>query len=243
MPVELRGRVSIDAFDLFDDSDAFTPAIYHLGDRVEAVVTASVSRSFVDLNRSPDDLPPVKNDGLVKRVTCQRKPVYIEGKEPGPALMEQLISRYYVPYHREIRESIHGRKLIMGLDCHSMAAVAPAVAPDTGRKRPLICLGNVYGRSCSYKTVQRLAAAFRTAFSLEKFDITVNRPFNGGYITRTYGGNPIPWVQVELNRSLYLAPPWFDRSGLRIDNDRLSALKMMFAKTLELFFRDFPTHG
>ena len=66
--------------------------------------------------------------------------------------------------------------------------------------------------------------------------MTINKPFSGGYITRAYGMRPVPWVQVELNRSLYLAPPWFDRAGLRMDKTRLRELNRMFEHALELYF-------
>ena len=25
-----------------------------------------------------------------------------------------------------------------------------------------------------------------------------------------FGGDPLPWLQLEMSRALYLAPPWFD---------------------------------
>ena len=54
----------------------------------------------------------------------------------------------------------------------------------------------------------RLAACFREGFGLEKKDVVLNKPFAGGYITRAYGKGALPWVQVEMNRSLYLSKPW-----------------------------------
>lgn len=238
-PVELQERVCIDPFDLFDDSDAFTREIYRLGHRVEAEVTASIARAYVDLNRSVGDMPPEDPDGLIKSKTCYGKSIYIKGKEPDAPLVEHLISRYHEPYHQKIRELTHNRKSTLALDCHSMAAVAPVIAPDSGKTRPLLCLGNVQGQSASQKMTERLADCFRTAFSLGEADVTVNRPFSGGYITQIYGNNPVPWVQVELNRSLYLSEPWFERSSLRMDKDRLKELNAMFEQALELFFNNF----
>jgi formiminoglutamase len=186
-------------------------------------------------------MPPKNPDGLIKSMTCYGKPVYLKGKEPGPVLTRELVSRYYHPYHRKIREIISNPDIQLALDCHSMAAAAPLIAPDTGERRPLICLGNVHGLSCTPEIIGRLARCFCTAFSLSETDVAVNRPFSGGYITRTYGCNSdsescIPWVQVELNRSLYLQSPWFDRPSLRIDDSRLEELNLMFEETLELFF-------
>ncbi|NIR50437.1 N-formylglutamate amidohydrolase, partial [candidate division KSB1 bacterium] len=63
-----------------------------------------------------------------------------------------------------------------------------------------------------------------------------NQPFAGGYISRHYGQSNVPWAQVELNRALYLSPPWFDRDSLTMDENRLQELKQTFEKTLILFF-------
>jgi len=238
IPEELAERVCIDPVDLFEDGDAFTREIYHLQNRVTSIITAGIARAFVDLNRSTDDLPPRNPDGLIKSMTCFQKPIYIKGKEPGDSLTRKLIERYYLPYHAGIREILSRETILLALDCHSMAAEAPAIAPDAGKKekRPLVCLGNVHGKSCSNETVEKLCDCVCRAFSLKPSEVTVNRPFSGGYITRTYGGNPVPWVQVELNRSLYLAPPWFDPVNLQIHRNRLRQLNRQFENMLRFFF-------
>ena len=71
---------------------------------------------------------------------------------------------------------------------------------------------------------------------MEKDDVTINDPFAGGYITRTYGNNPVPWVQVEMNRSLYLSSPWFDPVALTVASHRLTKLNNKFKMALELYF-------
>jgi N-formylglutamate deformylase len=238
IPEELKERICIDPFDLFEDGDAFTREIYHLQNRVTDVVTTDIARAFVDLNRSTDDMPPQNPDGLIKSMTCFQKPIYIQGKEPDNSLTNTLIERYYLPYHSRIREIIKQETILLALDCHSMAAEAPAIAPDAGKKqkRPLLCLGNVHEKSCPGKTVEKLSECFCRAFSLKRSEVSINRPFSGGYITRAYGRNPVPWVQVELNRSLYLASPWFDSSNLQIDKNRLQQLNHQFENALRLFF-------
>jgi formiminoglutamase len=238
IPGELTERVCIDPVDLFEDGDAFTREIYHLQHRVAALVTTHIARAFVDLNRSTDDMPPQDPDGLIKRMTCFQKPIYIQGKEPDDSLTRKLIERYYLPYHSRIREILRQETILLALDCHSMAAKAPAIAPDAGKKekRPLVCLGNVHGHSCTNETVEKLRECICRAFSLKRSQVSINQPFSGGYITRTYGGNPVPWVQVELNRSLYLAPPWFDSANLQIDRNRLRQLNRQFENALRFFF-------
>ena len=62
-----------------------------------------------------------------------------------------------------------------------------------------------------------LRAALAAAFSCAAEAIHLNDPFRGGHITRAHGGGSLPWIQVEMNRSLYLAEPWFDRRTRTLD--------------------------
>jgi formiminoglutamase len=75
----------------------------------------------------------------------------------------------------------------------------------------------------------------RKVFDLESAEVTLNDPFAGGYITRTYGNQPIPWVQIEMNRKLYLRPPWFDKDTLKVDPQRLAFLRDCMRQALMLF--------
>jgi formiminoglutamase len=84
---------------------------------------------------------------------------------------------------------------------------------DAGKERPLICLGNNGDNrgeqrpgnlsTCPAPWIQALAAAFGEEFG-ESGEITINRPFSGGFITNAHFWHKgIPWVQIEVNRSLY----------------------------------------
>jgi formiminoglutamase len=257
IPPELINRVCIPAKDIFDDSDPFTREIYDLETWVLEFIDTNIARAFVDLNRAVDDLPPKNPDGIIKSMTCYKKPIYIKGKEPDESLRQTLIKRYYLPYHKKIQEITNqNKRLKLALDCHSMAAEPPPIAPDKINEkflqggpggtvfskrvppgRPLICLGNAHGKACDRDIVKKLAGCFCEAFELEEQDVTINQPFAGGYITRTHGNNPLPWVQVEMNRSLYLASPWFDPITLQVDNHRLMELNDRFKRTLQLYFK------
>ena len=74
------------------------------------------------------------------------------------------------------------------------------------------------------------------SYKIDIKDISFNDPFHGGHITRTYGKNPIPWIQIEMNRSMYLDEKWFDAERLIINESRLNELNRMFEDTLDLFF-------
>jgi formiminoglutamase len=83
--------------------------------------------------------------------------------------------------------------------------------------------------------IQTLATCFRQTFDVRPDQISLNEPFSGGFITRTYGRHPIPWIQIEINRALYLQPPWYDPTTLTIEPDRLAHLRTLITQTLTRF--------
>jgi len=236
-PKELENRVCITDKDQFDDSDPFVNEIYNLGDKVQGVISTDIARAFVDLNRSMQDLPPQNPDGLIKSLTCYKKPIYHEGKEPDETLREKLIQSYYLLYHRQIQKSLQELDLQLCLDCHSMASTAPNISPDgDNKKRPLFCLSNQDGKTSSKEIIELLADCISDSFSIDRNEISLNDPFHGGYITKTYGNNPIPWIQVEMNRDLYLSKPWFDESTLTLHKSHCQKLNKQFEASLNKLF-------
>lgn len=232
VPEELGDRVCITPEDLFDDGDAFTADIYDVGAGVARVVKAEIARAFVDLNRAPDERPPDHPDGVVKSLTCLNRPIYLPGREPDRTLAERLLARYYAPYHAELREAETDPDLRLALDCHSMLPLAPPISADPGRSRPLFCLGNREGETAPGELLLELAQALGRAFEVAPAEIGLNEPFRGGYITHTCGGGRLPWIQVEMNRCLYLDHPWFDRATLRVDPGRITELRERFRDAL-----------
>lgn len=236
-PSELDGTLCVTEKDLFDDIDPFVQKIYDLKDSVEYVIMADIARTFVDLNRSLQDLPPKNPDGLIKSSTCYQKPIYLNGQEPNESLTKILIQKYYVPYHRTIQRKINELDLQLCLDCHSMASYAPNISPDGNKKkRPLFCLSNQDGKTSSGEMIAFLADSIAESFEIDKSEIGLNDPFHGGHITKTYGNNPIPWIQIEMSREMYLLKPWFDENTLEMKSNHLKDLNKKFEKSLKLFF-------
>jgi formiminoglutamase len=81
-----------------------------------------------------------------------------------------------------------------------------------------------------------LAFALASAFDLDPHEVRLNDPFKEGRIVRSHGMGRIPWVQVEMNRALYLDRPWFDEEQLTIDSDRLTDLRTRFHRALVQYF-------
>lgn len=238
-PPELKERVIISDRDLFDDNDSYTREIYDLGSKVTKVIYSDYARAFIDMNRNVDDLPPKVEDGIIKNTTCYQRPIYKDGQEPDVHLTKILIEKYYKPYHDKIIKTLFDTSLKLALDCHSMAAIGPGISPDVGEKRPMVCLGNCFGKTCSKTIIQKLARCFEKGFHLRPDEIFLNNPFTGKYTAQKYGNKPLPWVHVELNRKLFLEDPWFARNSLSINKNRLRELNDMFEETLRLYFESF----
>jgi len=138
-------------------------------------------------------------------------------------------------------QALQQENLKLGVDCHSMAAVSPPIESDAGTPRPLICLGNLgdaEGLVC--KPFRRITSPpelvlfmrdeFRKVFAHEDVDLevpdiaTANLPFSGGYITQRVGGGPMPFVQIEMSRALYLSPRFFDEATLVVQAGRIQDL-------------------
>lgn len=238
VPPELQDRLAIGTKEMFEDIDGFTQEIYDLKDKVRHVHIADIARTFVDPGRAPEDLPPENPDGVVKSHTCFGKIIFRQNRRPDASEIDLLLKKYYYPYHQRLQALIQedGNNLKLCIDCHSMAETGPAISPDRGKERPLFCLGNRFGASSPDEAALKMKSCLVDAFELNEEDVAVNKPFAGGYITRHYGNNPLPWIQVEMNRKLYLKAPWFDAEKLTISGDRTAELNQRFYQALRIFF-------
>ena len=203
VPGEVAEATSLTHDDILDDIDLFADRLYDPGASVQRVQVADIARPFVDLNRSPDQLPPAFPDGVVKSHTCFNVPVYREGMAPDAALVQRLLETYHTPYHRALEADLQDPQVRVMLDCHTMAEYPPPIAPDRKERRPSVNLGDNDGRSAPREITELLVRSMTEALGLEKDEISINRPFRGGYITRRHGAGPKPVIQVEINRALY----------------------------------------
>ncbi len=108
------------------------------------------------------------------------------------------------PYHRTLGQALVGLKARFGcallIDLHSM----PPLRPEGSAKPPQIVLGDRFGRSADAALCD---LALRTV-SRAGFEVALNHPYAGGYVLDRHGrpARGIHALQVEVDRSLYLAP-------------------------------------
>lgn len=222
VPPEVRAFCRLDLPAMLEDGDTWAGRVYDLEGRVKDYHLFLPARAILDPNRAPADLPPGNPDGVVKSETVSGTKIWRNPRGLDAGRIEELMLRYYRPYHEKLAEAAQKPGLLLALDCHTMLDRAPHTAPVPGKKRPLICLGN-RGDENGEQSGEALTAppglmhSFKAALEkyfkdLQDHDaaplVTLNDPFKGGYITRKHGtASPLPWIQVEINRSLYLANP------------------------------------
>lgn len=205
---EMALRRSEDAF-----VDELMAATAELGGHLLAAV---YGRSYVDLNRAPDELDPELIGAIpaaLKRVPTARvlaglgviprtvgEGVEIYRGRLSYDVAEARLSEVYFPWHAQIHALIHQALAAFGqavmLDCHSMPAAA------SGLHESDIVLGDRFGGACA-----PILMAEATRFLKEAgLRVARNNPYAGGYATEHYGkpGQNQHCLQIEINRSLYM---------------------------------------
>lgn len=230
--------------DIFSDGDPLTREIYDFKNEAAYYFESTIARAAIDLNRSPNDLPPINHDGVIKSHTVTGKGVYRKNRMPNKDTLRSLLKKYYTPYHDGLRRKSKKPYLLCGIDCHTMLDKAPIISSQPGRQRPFVCLSNqgdqrgnsVRGRrlTCPPEMIRALAQSLKEQFPEEAHNITLNDPFLGGYIIRSHSKN-LPWIQIELNRKSYLSREWYDPDNLEVCHKRIAHLR----SRLLLAFRNF----
>ena len=158
IPDELTNKIIISKKQIFEDIDPFTQQIYNLEDKVTAVFKTDIARTFIDLSRSTNDLPPENPDGIIKSHTCFGKKIYNDNEQPDSEFITLLLDKYYHPFHNQLSDFIERNKneIRLCLDCHTMAETGPVISPDKGMKRPLFCLGSRFGNAAPNDMIEKL---------------------------------------------------------------------------------------
>lgn len=191
------------------------------------LLAALFPRSYVDTNRSPDDIDlrmiepgqwphPVQPSprclslgiGVFQSETPQRLPIY--SRKLTAAEVANRLATCWHPYHEALArelERAHARHgACWHLNLHSMPSNA---YERLGIKPPHpladIVLGDHYGTSCEPAFRDAVAEAFRDC----GYTVTVNDPYEGADLTKRYcdPARSRHSLQVEINRKLYMHEP------------------------------------
>ncbi|HVL72728.1 MAG TPA: N-formylglutamate amidohydrolase [Beijerinckiaceae bacterium] len=225
-PAGFLAASRLDAVALRRSEDAFVDALFAgvvaLG---SPLMAAKFPRAYLDVNREPYELdprmfdgrlPPFANTrsmrvagglGTIPRIVADGQEIY-RGRlsvEEGLRRIEWL----YKPYHRTLRQLVHGTARTFGhavlIDCHSMPSTS--LCRDDLLKADVV-LGDRYGTSCATALTDLVDLALRA----RGYTVVRNKPYAGGFITEHYGEPALGRhaLQIEINRALYM-----DERGLQ----------------------------
>ncbi|MDG5785857.1 N-formylglutamate amidohydrolase [Evansella sp. AB-P1] len=262
IPSNLLSKFLMNEKELLLDSDTWTKDLFNFQKEVEEYIDTDIARIVIDMNRDPNDLPPLNPDGVVKTVAVSGKSVWNSPFGLAREEINILMKDFYIPYHKKLRIASMNPNTALGIDCHSMLDIGPSKNGIVWEKRPLFCISNkgsvVNGEQLDqpitatpdlmlqFKILLEFHFSYlikeiedEQAISVENLEnqlehskaegnrnmenditaisglrnkseftipfVTINDPFSGGYITKYHGTQgTIPWIQLEINRSVYL---------------------------------------
>jgi len=220
-PEDMMSAAALDAVSIRRSEDAFVDdLIAQAPAHGAAVITATIARAYIDLNREPfeldpgmfaDELPEFARGrtarvaaglGAIARVVSEGQEIY--RRKLTFAEARKRIEGAHRPYHEALKglmaeaQAAHGFAILV--DWHSMPAAA---AKAGGRERPCdIVLGDRFGAACAGVLPTRVERELEAL----GYRVARNTPYAGGYTTEHYGQpqRRAHALQIEINRALYL---------------------------------------
>ncbi len=240
-PERFLRMTRLDHLSIRQSEDAWVDELFgrapHLG---TPLLRAHFPRAYLDINREPWELDPTMfaeplSDrfnttsprvaaglGTLARVVAENKPIYRERLTLDDARMR--IEGIYQPYHATLQkllsESLSAFGAAVLIDCHSM----PRLSRSGDRLAPDIVLGDRYGTTCASSLVDLAEMVFSGA----GLRVARNRPYAGGFCTRTYGRpqHGVHALQIEVSRHLYMNEVTLEK------NEGFAAMRQLIERLL-----------
>lgn len=216
---------------VFNDGDLYTDLLYTLPGARH--VQAPWSRFAADLNRRRDD--PADN-GVLKRTTFDRRPLYPPGFALSPAAEEARLRRLWDPFDALVTAELCGARLM--LVGHAMAERGPALGRDVGAVRPALCVmpgtpeAPTFPRQHWPALQAACAEAFAPALPAHLNRVTVGEPWSTDVLSAAHHARSgVPAFGLELNVALYTGPQ------ARPRDDAMRALNAAFARFADAALR------
>ena len=235
-PKDIAGEFRQDLIAQPDDTDWFVDQLYDFApDMGIRMISATISRWVIDLNRDPQS-KPLYTDGRLITGLCPVKSfkdesLYIDARESvHPDEVMRRVEEFYSPYHQALQtmlqEGLEKFGKILLWDCHSIRRTVPTIHPDPF---PDLILGDNDGSSAGEFLSELVSKNLITSgYSFEN-----NFLFKGGYITRTYG-NPDEHqhaLQLEMVKRNYMDDSETEYDATRAEKMR-DHLKRVFEKLI-----------
>lgn len=223
IPEDISGSLALGAQEIIESVDFGSEEIFSALPS-HHIIKAQWSRLVVDLNRAPDQ---IDKKGVVALTDYHGRRVYLPDRYPDHDGVIARVARFHRPYHDKLEKALADTNVIGLIDGHSLNGIGPHDAPDPGQPRKDVILsnnGDANGAprpacgpvSCPPDRFQ----SFKQAFEGQGFSVSLNSPYQGGYITRHYGPQ---WVkkggfaiQIEMNQSMYMRPGELEPDAQRV---------------------------
>lgn len=238
-PPELLADARVSLISLRRSEDAYVDELFAgAAAHGACVLSGTVARAYVDLNRDPAELDPDMFDerpppspqsntarvqaglGAIPRISGDGQSIYRRKLSLDDA--ERRINTVHRPYHALLQNLVAETREQFGcavlIDCHSMPNNA------RGAHAPDVVLGDRFGASC-HPSVTALAEATLRRLG---YRVARNTPFAGGHTTQSYGrpAAHVHALQIEINRALYVDERTLERTNgyvrVRADMTRLA---------------------
>ncbi len=231
IPIELKQDFKPELLPA-DDTDWFVDEVYQFGKELGMTsIRANVSRWVIDLNRNPDGAA-LYNDGRVITALCPAtdfngKHIYQDERQSVSAEEQQRRRKnYFDPYYNAVQQlldEVH-RKFGVALlwDCHSIRRHVPGIRPESF---PDLILGTADSTSVPKDLEQQVANELGSG----NYQLSLNTPFKGGNITRSFGKPEQKQfaIQLEMSKDIYM-----DDTETKLDNNRTEKLQSLLQTTL-----------
>jgi N-formylglutamate amidohydrolase len=249
-PASFLAASRLDAHALRKSEDCYVDDLFSgVADLGVPLISARFPRAYLDVNREPyeldpelfrESMPPYANTqssrvigglGTIARIVADGEEIYQDRIELSAAL--ERIDRLYKPFHSALAGLLDATWRQFGIailiDCHSMPS-ASIGQPQS--MRPDFVLGDRFGASCDGKLTRFL----RELLVGQGYEVQLNRPYAGGYITEHYGRplRGLHALQIEVNRSLYLDEASLTRTA------RFAEVKRDLTTTVNRLCRELP---
>lgn len=191
---EMNNKLKKDA--ILANMDWYLPELYSFLEELGfTVVINNISRYVIDPNR---DINSINSENYTKSLIYKKTTF---GKEMYKDILLQeetdsRINNFYKKYHETLERIIsekltHFNKIYL-IDLHSFGK---QIKKD-------VVLGNDNGRTMNEQLFQHI----QKLFIANGFDVAINNPFSGGYITKHYGdkNQRCESLQIELSYYSYI---------------------------------------
>lgn len=224
IPKEINDLLSISQYQINNHSDIYTEKIFDI--KWVFRIESKVSRLLLDVNRHYKDeiIKNIDHGWIISSLTPCWEKVFV--KHPNKKIIVKLLDKYYFPYHKKIEEIIEKENIKFVFDCHSMWSVWPSALKDSWITRADIILGNRDYTTCSNDQTLFIKRYFENLW----YQVSINDPYKWKEILKRHClKTKTPWIQIEINRKLYL-----DESNIKPFPKKISLLNNQISNLVDL---------